>query len=542
MPGHRPAFHFTPERGRLNDPNGLIRLEGAGHDLWHVFYQLDPGFPAEPRRTGWGYATSEDLLTWRHRPQALFPDDAYDADGCFSGGAVAPQRPGDPVELFYTGNLPVPAEFAGHGSGSDPAAVPGAGTGAARLAEAFPDGVPVGHVWGATQNLALAEKLSDGSLAVPVKHPANPLIPGPPPGFTAHYRDPIVTEDPDRPGLWRMLLGARTDDDRGTALLHFSRDRRTWDAGRELVIDGPSPGGYMWECPNLLRMTDAATGAAADVLILSPQGIRADAGDVLRNRYQCGYLVGHLELPDAPDAAAVFHVTTPFTELDHGFEFYAPQVFTDATAADATSQRRPVMLGWMGMPEEDDHPTITAEGWLHCLTFARELSLYDGRLLQSPVLPSGDDLPIVGDSHVGDVFRVRLDGNGIVELRGTTALGSSTTGSTAGEDAAADGADSADSADSTGPEDAPLVTVSLSGDRVTVTRRTAGVPNHFGDERATTLRPRGPSTPGGGTGSGAAHHLDVIVDRSAIEIIADDGAALFSLRAFSADGAWTVRL
>lgn len=411
MHGHRPAFHFTPERGRLNDPNGLIRLEGAGHDLWHVFYQLDPGFPAEPRRTGWGYATSEDLLTWRHRPQALFPDDAYDADGCFSGGAVAPQRPGDPVELFYTGNLPVQAEFAGHGSGSDPAAVPGAGT-----------------------------------------------------------------------------------------------------------------------------------GAAADVLILSPQGIRADAGDALRNRYQCGYLVGHLELPDAPDAAAAFHVTTPFTELDHGFEFYAPQVFTDATAADATSQRRPVMLGWMGMPEEDDHPTITAEGWLHCLTFARELSLYDGRLLQSPVLPSGDDLPIVGDGHVGDVFRVRLDGNGIVELRGTTALGSSTTGSTAGEDAAADGADSADSADSTGPEDAPLVTVSLSGDRVTVTRRTAGVPNHFGDERATTLRPRGPSTPGGEAGSGAAHHLDVIVDRSAIEIIADDGAALFSLRAFSADGAWTVHL
>ncbi|PMC61937.1 hypothetical protein CJ204_08325 [Corynebacterium xerosis] len=328
MAGHRPAFHFTPERGRLNDPNGLIRLEGAGHDLWHVFYQLDPGFPAEPRRTGWGYATSEDLLTWRHRPQALFPDDVYDADGCFSGGAVAPQRPGDPVELFYTGNLPVPAEFAGHGSGSDP------------------------------------------------------------------------------------------------------------DAGRELLIDGPSPGGYMWECPNLLRMTDAATGAAADVLILSPQGIRAGASDALRNRYQCGCLVGHLELPDAPDAAATFHVTTPFTELYHGFEFFAPQVFTDAAAADAASPHRPVMLGWMGMPEEDDHPTITAEGWLHCLTFARRLSLYDGHLLQSPVLPLGDDLPIAGDGHVGDVFGVRLDGDGVVELRGVS-LGSSTTGSTAADDGVA---------------------------------------------------------------------------------------------------------
>lgn len=113
---YRPAFHLTPERGRLNDPNGLIRLGG----LWHVFFQLDPGFPAE-----------------------------------FEGA-----------------------------------------DGTARLAAEFPGGVPVGHVWGATQNLALAEVLPDGSLGVPAKHPGNPLIPGPPPGFTAHCRDPIVIDDP----------------------------------------------------------------------------------------------------------------------------------------------------------------------------------------------------------------------------------------------------------------------------------------------------------------------------------------------------------
>ena len=497
---YRPAFHLTPERGRLNDPNGLIRLGG----LWHVFFQLDPGFPAEPRRTGWGYATSEDLLTWTHRPQALFPDDAYDADGCFSGGAVAPQSPGDAVELFYTGNLPMPAEF----EGAD---------GTARLAAEFPGGVPVGHVWGATQNLALAEVLPDGSLGVPAKHPGNPLIPGPPPGFTAHCRDPIVTEDPDRPGRWRMLLGARTDDDRGTALLHFSDDRRTWDAGRELLIDGPSLGGYMWECPNLLRMTDAATGEEADVLILSPQGIRAAAGDAQRNRYQCGYLVGRLE-------GRTFHVTTPFTELDHGFEFYAPQVFAGTGPAAA-----PVMLGWMGMPEEDDHPTIAAEGWLHCLTVARTLMLYDGHLIQSPVLPSGDALPTARDGHVGDVFRVRLEGDGVVELRGAPA------GRT---DFGAEFAPT--------PTDEPLVTVRLIGDRVTVIRRGAGVPNHFGDERAATLRPQHtPNSDRGPDGGAAPHHIDVIVDRSAIEVFADDGAAVFSLRAFgafTAEGAWTVRV
>ena len=31
------------------------------------------------------------------------------------------------------------------------------------------------------------------------------------------------------------------------------------------------------------------------------------------------------------------------------------------------------------LPEEDDHPTITAEGWLHCLTVARELQRSGGR-------------------------------------------------------------------------------------------------------------------------------------------------------------------
>lgn len=155
--------------------------------------------------------------------------------------------------------------------------------------------------------------------------------------------------------------------------------------------------------------------------------------------------------------------------------------------------------------------------------------LYDGHLIQSPVLPSGDALPTARDGHVGDVFRVRLEGDGVVELRGAPA------GQTAlaGEFAPT-------------PTDEPLVTVRLIGDRVTVIRRGAGVPNHFGDERAATLRPQHtPNSDRGPDGGAAPHHIDVIVDHSAIEVFADDGAAVFSLRAFgafTAEGAWTVRV
>lgn len=71
--------------------------------------------------------------------------------------------------------------------------------------------------------------------------------------------------------------------------------------------------GYMWECPNLLQF------GRYDVLLFCPQGLPARSFD-RQNLYQAGYIAGHLSL-DSLDM--VQH--TKFQELDHGFDFYAPQ-------------------------------------------------------------------------------------------------------------------------------------------------------------------------------------------------------------------------
>ena len=62
----RPLQHFAPRTGWLNDPNGMIRIDG----IWHLFFQHDP-HSTNHGPMHWGHATSTDLVTWQERPVAL---------------------------------------------------------------------------------------------------------------------------------------------------------------------------------------------------------------------------------------------------------------------------------------------------------------------------------------------------------------------------------------------------------------------------------------------------------------------------------------
>ena len=83
-PQWRPVYHFTAAKNWLNDPNGLIYLNG----VYHLYYQHNP-FENKWGHMSWGHATSKDLLHWQHLPVAIPEIETKDTTTwIFSGSAV----------------------------------------------------------------------------------------------------------------------------------------------------------------------------------------------------------------------------------------------------------------------------------------------------------------------------------------------------------------------------------------------------------------------------------------------------------------------
>jgi beta-fructofuranosidase len=113
----------------------------------------------------------------------------------------------------------------------------------------------------------------------------------------------------------------------------------------------------MWECPDLFALD------GRHVLAYSPMGLPSRAPLVL---------VGRLDYASGRFAGESRHVA------DHGFDFYAPQSFEDEAG-------RRIVIGWMENWESRTWPS-KAHGWAGAMAVPRVLRLRaDGTPLWSPV-------------------------------------------------------------------------------------------------------------------------------------------------------------
>jgi beta-fructofuranosidase len=303
---HRPQYHYLPPANWLNDPNGLIQW----HGLYHLFYQHNP-HGAYHARIHWGHAVSRDLVHWQDWPIALTPSPGeHDEAGCWSGCAV--NNHGVPT-LLYTGVEP---------------------------------------------QVVCAATSSD-ELRTWQKHPANPLLTGPPAEIDAggDFRDPYVWRDA---GAWTMLMGTRHAG-KGLILLYSSEDLVHWEYLHPL-LSGHQPQlaslwtGSIWECPNLVSLADQ------HVVIISFQDHEQ------QHLLHSGYFVGRYQNRQFSPGQ--------FGLVDYGDCFYAPQVMVD-------EQGRRLMWGWLR--ESRPAAAQVAAGWSGVMSLPRLLSLRaDGRLGMEP--------------------------------------------------------------------------------------------------------------------------------------------------------------
>ena len=317
----RQKYHIQGIVGLINDPNGFSQFNGK----YHMFYQWNPLGTNHKNKT-WAHSVSDDLLHWKRLKTALRPDTWYSKDGAYSGSAIVDD---EKLYLFYTGNV----------KDSD----------------------------GNRESYQCLAVSSDGENF----ERWEPSIVNQPDGYTRHIRDPKIWK---KDGKFYAVIGIQSEDLEGKAVLYSSENIKDWKFEGEIA--GANHGkikdfGFMWECPDYFQLKDEKTGEIKDLLVFSPQGLEPE-GDLYNNKYQTGYLFGKLDYKN-PE----FEISSNFVEIDRGNDFYAPQSMED-------DKGRRLIVGWMGIPEEEDFPTVKNK-WLHCLTLPRELKVIDGKLYQVPI-------------------------------------------------------------------------------------------------------------------------------------------------------------
>lgn len=260
----RPRFHLAPVRNWMNDPNGLVFVDGR----WHAFFQHNPE-GNDWGNMSWGHASSRDLLQWEEHRVAL------------------PHRPG---EQIYSGSTVIEPD----------------GRLTAFYTSAYAHGI---------QAQSRATSVDGGETWIP--DAANPVIDR----ASSDFRDPKVVRLPH--GGWLMLTVEAVER---RVVFYASDDLLSWRESGSFGPIGVD--GVVWECPDLVLLpVEGRPGRQRWVLLLSTNPVGEDSdpagsamhyavGDLIDGAFRADHdalvpldhgrdLYAGVTFHDAPDGAAV---------------------------------------------------------------------------------------------------------------------------------------------------------------------------------------------------------------------------------------------
>jgi len=264
---YRLQYHFTPPSKWMNDPNGMVYLNGK----YHLFYQYFPdGIVWGPMH--WGHAVSTDLLHWEHLPIALYPDKL---GWIFSGSAVI-----DKDNTAGFGKNAIITIFTYHNDA----------------------------IWKAgnknTESQAIAYSLDEGKTWT--KYNGNPVLNN---SGEQDFRDPKVFWN-ESIKKWNMVLAV---GDR--IKIWSSANLKQWQFESDFKPENDLQNLGVWECPDLFLMK-VNTDETKWVIIVNHGDKAPNGGSGTR------YFVGDFD-------GKTFKATQKSTWLDYGTDFYAAVTYSN---------------------------------------------------------------------------------------------------------------------------------------------------------------------------------------------------------------------
>lgn len=194
---YRPSYHFSPQYGWMNDPNGMVYKDGE----YHLFFQYNP-FGSKWANMSWGHTISKDLKKWEYMPVGIAPDSL---GSIFSGSAVI-----DKDNTAGFGKNAMVAIYTSDGS---------------------------------SQTQCLAYSTDNGRTFT--KYDRNPVLSDP---AIADFRDPKVFWHAAT-RQWVMALATSQ-----TITIYGSSNLKDWTKLSEFG-EGLGAHGGVWECPDLFPLT-----------------------------------------------------------------------------------------------------------------------------------------------------------------------------------------------------------------------------------------------------------------------------------------------